>query len=158
VKLWWPGAVARMNAKGYKAKISMDNPNFQKYAKYGIRSNLKIDLPKYSPDMHKVVEHIFARLKPLVYEEMYRLDHPATAQEVQGMVRRIFNCEVPDDDPDKSKSALLKEQFRKSIEEDSESLVNTYRVIATDAGVMFMDEKGKTHIGVGGDWPPGTYR
>jgi len=73
-------------------------------------------------------------------------------------VRRIFNCEVPDDDPDKSKSALLKEQFRKSIEEDSESLVNTYRVIATDAGVMFMDEKGKTHIGVGGDWPPGTYR
>lgn len=144
-----------MQARGLTAKLSMDNPRIHKEAQLsGILNSERVHLPEYSPDMHKCVEHVFARLKPQVYERLYAFDHHVTAREVQQIIRDLFTGAGGS----AADMAARRQAFQQSVLQDSRSLPLTYKVISTDKGVSFMDEHGRIHLGTGGDWPPSAYR
>jgi hypothetical protein len=129
-----------------KPIFSYDNNKIQKgasLAEMGITPEEKLELPPYSPDMHKVIEHVFAILKGQLQEEMLknnpaRMD-PAVAQK---MVRVYFKHNIS----------------KKSIRADVDSLPVTWHIISTLDGVFAEGPDGRMYWGTGGDWADTSHR
>ena len=129
-----------------KPIFSYDNNKIQKHAKLadmGITPEERLELPTYSPDMHKVIEHVFAILKGQLQEEMLKNNPPkmdsATAQH---MVWLYFMHGIS----------------KKSIRADVKSLPVTWHIISTLDGVWAKGPDGKMYRGTGGDWADTSHR
>lgn len=96
----------------------------------------RVPLPRYSPDVHQVVEHFIGRLKQqfwqLVSAEARYQQSPATLQ--QAMRVAFYNMPAA------------------PIERDCETLPATWRVIAAEKGAKVWI-RGQLYDGTGGDWP-----
>lgn len=145
ITVMWPDVKRQLAEKGYAAKLSYDNAQQQRtadLARMGVQPGEKVDLPPYSPDMHKVIEHTFHRLKKAVYNYLYTLGREATSEDVQEAVRICFMLEAE----------------AETIKKDSDSLIDTYRCIAAGKDEEWEDRHGNRHLGSGGNWPPAKYR
>lgn len=98
-------------------------------------------LAAYSPDCHKVIEHVFHILK--VQFQRYLADNldVRTAHQLQEALRKVFY-------------AIDINGIRKDVE----SLELTYGVVAAPVGRVIKLKDGTKHIGVGGGWPLAKYR
>jgi len=105
-------------------------------------SLIKVDQPTYSPDMNRAIEHVFGEVKPMVRADIYK-------------AARDFS------NPAKLLTTVV-EAFNKlkpgSVARDVMGLPLLWQVLSTPAGITFQDEKGKLHVGTGGDHPPKAYR
>lgn len=144
-------AVRRLSAAGVQGEpvLSFDNASIHtSYARAGPmpRGVTRHVLPARSPDLHKVVEHTFGRLKPCVAEDVFDACAAANTAElspsaVRGIVERSLR-EVAKAD---------------IISKDCESLKTTLRIVARAKGEAFM--VGSTVLsGTGGDWAPRRWR
>lgn len=67
-------AAARARQQGWQPMISMDNPHFHRVSPGLIDlGDQLLVLPKYSPDLHQLVEHPFAGIKQELVNKIYRL-------------------------------------------------------------------------------------
>lgn len=110
-------------------------------------SKQKVDLPTYSPDMNRPIEHIFGFIKPRVRAHVYeRYEHytssKAGAKDLQTVVIQV----------------LEKELVPGAVERDVAGLPLLWHVISTPRGEEYTDEKGDIHLGSEGDYPPAYYR
>lgn len=137
-----PIARAAMAALGLPARFSYDNNRIQETAKeqqLGLRHGEKVPLGKYMPDCHKVIEHVFAQLKPIVTKELYATTglQNLTAAAAQSLVETCFFQHIK----------------QESIESDGNTLPVTYFVVKTDEDRMEVGPDHLYHRGTGGDWP-----
>jgi hypothetical protein len=101
----------------------------------------KVDLPTYSPDMNRAIEHVFGDVKQRVRVAIYRAQHDFTkGAELQKVVLETFN-------------SLKKGQ----VKNDTKSLPLLWRVLSTREGTVFEDPPGHKHVGTGGGYPPSRY-
>ena len=148
IKQFWAPTRTTLQQRGFTPRISWDNNKIQKNAdlgQMGVLPEEKVPLAPYMPDGHKVIEHVFARAKHELVEQVYQLGSEAdriTAADAQRMVR----------------NALSKVATPAQIKKDVDSLPLTYEVIARPRGQLFLGRDGKWHRGTGGDWPPKIYR
>ena len=98
----------------------------------GISGLDRAPLPARSPDVHKVIEHVFGTLEGAMQKELHNDPQLCSAQEYKAVLVRLF------------KSVITPESVRKDIR----SLRETYDVIRKCA-----DEGGME-----GGWPPSKYR
>jgi hypothetical protein len=129
-----------------KPMFSYDNNKIQKQAKLadmGISPEEKLELPAYSPDMHKVIEHVFAILKGQLQAEMLRNNparlSPATAQHMVEVYLR---------------HGISKE----GIQKDVKSLPVTWHIICTGEGDWAVGPDGRMYRGTGGEWADTRHR
>ena len=103
-------------------------------------------LPARSPDLHKVIEHTFGRLKPRVAAAVYNACARAgTAELMNSAVRSIVE------------RSLREVAMADMISKDCESLKTTLQIVAHDKGELFtLDER--VLEGTGGDWAPRRWR
>jgi len=66
-------AAARARQQGWEPLISMDNPHFHHVSPdlIDLRDELLV-LPKYSPDLHQLIEHPFGVIKQELVNQIYR--------------------------------------------------------------------------------------
>jgi hypothetical protein len=129
-----------------KPIFSYDNNRIQKEASLaamGITAEEKLELPPSSPDMHKVIEHVFAILKGQLQAELLKLN-PAklSAAKAQHMVKVYFMHGIS----------------KQSIQADVNSLPVTWHIISTPAGVTAKGPDGKMYRGSGGEWADTRHR
>jgi hypothetical protein len=145
MKIFVPDATARMQKYGLKPLFSWDNNRIQASASLramGLREEQKVPLPAYSPDMHKVIEHVFAHVKRAVQDALKQSrTRPLDADDARQLVEVCFRGATTE-----------------SIMRDVLSLRETYFVIAHAKGITAVGLDGEQHTGVGGDWPPNRYR
>lgn len=98
----------------------------------GIDGSDRAPLPARSPDMHKVIEHVFGTLEGAMQQELHDDPGLCTAKQYKAVLQRLF------------KSKITAESVRKDIK----SLAGTYNVI----------RKSRDEGGVEGGWPPSRYR
>lgn len=110
--------------------------------KMGILPGEILPSAKYSPDMHKPIEHAWAQLKKEVEKQLLQpCARELTAARAQALVRDCFFG--------LSRAGILK---------DVCSLPVTYCVIAGERGSKVEGPDRAEHTGTGGDWPPREYR
>lgn len=98
----------------------------------GITWENRVPLPPRSPDMHKVIEHVFGTLEGAMQEALHE-DHSLTrGREYAALLRTLFKQRI---------TAL-------SIQKDIRSLYPLYDML----------HKSKAEGGVEGDWPPAKFR
>lgn len=117
------------------------NPTAADLLHIGVDPTKRLPLSAYSPDIHKVIEHFFHRLKVAFREARLHYPQITTAREAAQLLRMLAS-NMP----------------QEHIEKDAETLKLTYQIIATDKGVKFTGADGKEHVGTGGDWAPRRYR
>lgn len=101
----------------------------------------KVDLPTYSPDMNRAIEHVFGIVKPRVRGAIYSAERDfSKGGELQKVVWDIFH-ELP----------------QGSVQADTRGLPLLWRVLSTPEGVVFEDPPGHRHVGTGGGYPPARY-
>lgn len=101
----------------------------------------KVDLPTYSPDMNRAIEHVFGVVKERVRVAIYRAQHDFTkGAEPQRVVLDTFN-------------SLGKGQ----VKNDTKSLPLLWRVLSTPEGTVFEYPPQHKHVGTGGGYPPSRY-
>ncbi len=137
-----PLAKAAMAARGLPARFSYDNNRIQATAtkrQLGLQRGEKVPLGNYMPDCHKVVEHVFAQLKPMVTKELYATTGllNLTSSEAQNIVERCFFRDIK----------------QEGIYKDGMTLPVTYFVVMTDEDRMEVGPDGLYHRGSGGNWP-----
>jgi hypothetical protein len=133
---------------GLKPLFSWDNNKIQKTAnleRMGLTAAERVSLPVYSPDMHKVIEHYFGIIKPMVRKHVLGLGK-ATIDVVDGMAI-VKSC-----------WQLTKLRYMGSIKKDVESLPVTWHIISTEEGVSAEGPDGKLYVGTGGEWAPKPWR
>ena len=98
----------------------------------GITGNDRAPLPARSPDMHKVIEHVFGTLEGAMQNLLHEDPSLSTAPQYKAALVKLF------------RSVITAE----SVQKDIRSLRSTYDIIhkSRDAG------------GVEGGWPPSRYR
>jgi len=103
-------------------------------------------LPARSPDLHKVIEHVFGRLKPAVAAAVFDAAwHKQTVELSAAQCRPLIE-------------ACLREQTAAAqIAADCESLKATLQIVAHDKDMLFT-LGGKEFKGTGGDWAPRRWR
>lgn len=136
----------KMNAAGRMAvRFCYDHNKIQESAdpvKMGILPGEILPSAKYSPDMHKPIEHAWAQLKKEVEKQLLQpRARELTAADAQALVRKCFFG-----------------LSRAGIFKDVCSLPVTYCVIAGERGSSVQGPDGADHTGTGGDWPPREYR
>lgn len=101
----------------------------------------KVDLPTYSPDMNRVIEHTFGVVKQRVRVQIYQgaRDFSKGAQ-LQTAVVQTFDS--------------LK---RGSIKNDTKGLPLLWRVLSTAEGATFEQPPHHKHVGTGGGYAPARY-
>lgn len=139
-----PIATAALARHGLQPLFSWDNNKIQANADLtamGLQPHQKLPLAPYMPDAHKVIEHLFARLKTMVLQQLYLFPNGTiiTPDFAQELVWRCFWA-----------------QPTAAIAADVASLPLTYAVIAADRPFQWVD--GSSHTGVAGAWPPKKYR
>ena len=101
----------------------------------------KVDLPTYSPDMNRVIEHTFGMVKPLVRVSIYRHERDySKGANLQTAVVSAFHS--------------LKHG---AISDDTKGLPLLWRVLSTAEGTTFEQPPGHTHVGTGGGYAPARY-
>jgi hypothetical protein len=101
----------------------------------------KVDLPTYSPDMNRVIEHTFGIVKPLVRVSIYRRERDySKGLQLQTAVVEAFHT--------------LKHG---AIRNDTKGLPLLWRVLSTPEGTTFEQPPGHTHVGTGGGYAPARY-
>lgn len=98
----------------------------------GIDGSDRAPLPARSPDMHKVIEHVFGTLEGAMQRELHDRPDLCTAEQYKATLERLFR-------------SLITAQ---SVRKDISSLKDTYDVI----------RKSRDEGGVEGGWPPSMYR
>lgn len=110
----------------------------------------RIPLSAYSPDIHKVIEHCFGRMKPHLYEKV------GDACYLKGKPRLTNNELRP----------LVNESLKYATQQewvaaDVRSLRLTLEIIRTPKDQRFMFQHGSQFVelvGSGGGWPKKGYR
>lgn len=144
----WVGMIKHWHfaAFGRMPKFSYDNNHSQGFAslaRMGLTPQDVVPLATYSPDMHKVIEHAFGRLKPMLHKRLYEHGFPAlNPLAAQELVKHTF----------------LHGISKESIANDVGSLPQTYYAIALPQGVVGLGPDGQLHQGTGGDYPPRALR
>ena len=140
-----PLARQLMAARGLPVLFCYDHNTIQATAnmeKMGIQPGEMLESAKYSPDMHKPIEHAWGWLKHSVQQQLLAPKaKPLTALAAQQLVYDPW-LRLP-------KAGVLK---------DVETLPLTYMVICGDAGEAAFDDNGNPHTCSGGDWPERAYR
>lgn len=103
----------------------------------------KVDLPTYSPDMNRPIEHLFGFIKARVRAQLYKdyakyIDPKA----LQAMVFKVFNEQL----------------VKGAVERDVAGLPLLWHIISTPLGSEHTDAEGDIHPGTGGDYPNSQYR
>jgi hypothetical protein len=137
-------AMAReaMAERGLPARFSYDNNRIQQTAslrQLGLQECEKVPLGPYMPDCHKVIEHVFAQLKPIVTKELYAQTGMTylTSAIAQSLVKDCFFTKIT----------------QEQIARDALTNPVTYFVVKTDQDRMELGPDGMYHKGTGGDWP-----
>jgi hypothetical protein len=95
----------------------------------GVTVDLLLPLPAKSPDMHKVIEHVFGRMKPKLRDWLYH--HPAkrTLEEYMAQVVRLFweNAEVAGQETIDGDVASLHATYEKVVECRGGEIPKQYR-------------------------------
>ena len=99
-----------------------------------------LNIPKYSPDINRSIEHQFGGGKPRVRNECYSLNHQViTGAELRKIVRRQFTTGLP----------------QHSVAKDVAGLTLLWQIISSPAGQEWTDpESGRLCVGSGGNWGP----
>lgn len=105
-----------------------------------------VPLPSRSPDLHKVIEHTFGRLKPRVHEAVFDACRAAGKAELSHLEVRTL-----------VERTLKEVAAAEKIAGDCESLTTTLRIVGTDRDVAFVHD-GREFVGTGGDWAPRGWR
>lgn len=106
----------------------------------------KLDLPAYSHDLNRPVEHLFGTVKHMAREELYaNWAHYKDARQLQGMVYRLFHN-------------LPVYGLKGHVAADVYGLPQLWQILSTPAGILFADDRGKVHVGTGGEYPNADYR
>lgn len=129
--------------------VSFDNPAIHTDVELpeGVR---RVPLSPYSPDIHKVIEHVFGRIKPRLPEMCW--DLTGGAKDPQPNLKVIRDAYV---------RLVRRHTEQETIAADVRGLVMTLRVIAAEKGEYI--EKVLKHStllieGTAGDWPPKVLR
>lgn len=127
------------------ALFSWDNNTIQAGAdlkRMGLTASRVLPLSRYSPDMHKVIEHAINQHKYIIHNQLMQpRARQLTTEQFQELVYDSWF---------KIKQA--------AIEADVRSLPITYHIISTDRGVMSEGPDGPFYQGSGGDWPDKRFR
>ena len=119
------------------------HPNDPEYAFQLEELGEKLDLPAYSHDLNRPIEHVFGTMKHRIREELYSKSWKyKTATSLQSLVWQQFHENLPPN----------------QVQEDIKGLPLLWEVLMTPAGVTFIDANGKMAVGTGGDWPNAEYR
>jgi hypothetical protein len=97
----------------------------------------RLPLSRYSPDMHKVIEHCMAHIKRELRRFARQCPELCTPAMLQKKAEQAFFSIDPD-----------------SIRRDVESLETTYKVIAGTEKETVTDRSGKVWHCTAGDWAP----
>lgn len=128
-----------------KFRVSFDNVNFQRGASLenmGLQDDEKLPLPKYAPDMHKAIEHVWAQVKrDMQIALLEPRDTALTAVEAQQLMVQCFMGVDAG-----------------GIFRDVCSLPVTYHVIQGPEGESLLGPDGQPHMCTGGYWPTSRYR
>jgi hypothetical protein len=101
----------------------------------------KVDLPTYSPDMNRAIEHVFAGVKQRVRAAIYKGEKDFTKSSVlQSVVHEKFTT-LPEG----------------AVRKDVYGLPLLWRVLSTAEGDDFEDPPGTKHVGTAGGYPPCRY-
>ena len=101
----------------------------------------KVDLPTYSPDMNRVIEHVFGDVKQRMRVEIYRAKRDfSKAEEFQKAVWEVLHS--------------LK---KGAVADDTKGLPLLWRVLSTAEGTEFEWPPGHKHVGTGGGYAPARY-
>ena len=107
-------------------------------------TNEMIVLPKYSPDLHQVIEHRFAPLKWVLTQQLYRLGFDAVAGYGMGLLREMT-------------VSYCKSIPPAQIQSDLARLVDCWKVVAANPTETVLINN--RHVqGVGGAMPPKHFR
>jgi hypothetical protein len=103
----------------------------------------KLNLPAYSHDLNRPIEHVFGTMKHRIREELYFNSYKyRKPEQVQSLVMQQFKHNFPE----------------KQVAEDVNGLPLLWEVLSVPAGITFVDCKGNMAVGTGGDWPNAEYR
>lgn len=105
----------------------------------------KLELPTYSPDLNRPIEHVFGCVKTKIRQALYK---HAPKYNKGATLQTLVWDEV---------HAWFK-KYPNSVKEDVGGLPMLWRVLSTPACVTFVDDAGHLHVGSGGDWPMSIYR
>lgn len=116
-------------------RYSFDNATIHKMEELeglALDWNDRVELPAKSPDMHKVIEHVFGTLETAMQEALHDDPSLSRGHQYAALLRDLFkNLITPD-----------------SVQKDIMSLYPLYRMLS----------RSKNAGGVGGDWPPARFR
>lgn len=98
----------------------------------GIEGTDRAPLPARSPDMHKVIEHVFGTLEGAMQKALHADPSLCTAKQYKTLLLKLFKSNIT----------------ATSVRKDIKSLKSTYDVI----------RKSRDEGGVEGGWPPSQYR
>lgn len=106
----------------------------------------RIKLPARSPDLHRVIEHTFGRLKPAAHAAAFDACRKAgTAEVPPSTVRQLVE------------TTLERVSTAAQISADCERLKTTWKIVAADVNTTF-EVDGREFVGSGGDWAPRRWR
>lgn len=92
----------------------------------------RVPLPAKSPDMHKVIEHVFAILEGAMQKLLHEDPSLTKGRQYAAALRQLFRSVIT----------------QQSVEKDIRSLMPLYK--------MLLRSRGRG--GVEGDWPPAKFR
>lgn len=145
------------NAKtnGAKYYLSFDNNSIQANADITVLKNpnddedviplapngTKLDLPGYSHDLNRPIEHIFGTVKHLIRCQLYEdWPHYSDARRLQTLTYQMFHN-------------LIVYGLKDHVKDDVAGLPTLWQILSTPEGVSFCDYKGRLHVGTGGNYP-----
>lgn len=107
----------------------------------------RVPLSTHSPDIHKVIEHTFARFKTLLHQKIFEnFARKGVVQPSMHEVRRLIE------------EALHEVAKPATIAADQKTLPVTLQIIKHDEGQRFRLADGREFEGSGGNWPPKGFR
>ena len=101
----------------------------------------KVDLPTYSPDMNRPIEHVFAQVKGYVRDAIYKGESDfSNHKELHKVVLEAFKALKP-----------------AAIRDDIKGLPLLWRILNTTEGETFEYPPNHKHVGTGGGYAPARY-
>lgn len=101
----------------------------------------RLELPAYSHDLNKPIEHLFGTVKHRIKVELYEdWAKYKDARELQKLVYTIFHN-------------LAQYNLDRHVAADVAGLPLLRQILSTPATILFADDDGDVHVGTGGDYP-----
>lgn len=117
---------------------SWDHTNLHEninYEKVGFSEQQRVALGVKAPDMHQMIEHVFAIMKQRLMVDLQRENFKVTGRQCQVMAKRIFYNQIT----------------TKGLAELQQRLPLVYQMISTEKGQAFI-YNNKMYVGTGGNW------